>query len=265
MSDMTTPEKVPAVTLPSGAAMPMVGFGTWQLRGRHARDGVRAALAAGYRHIDTATMYGNEEEIGQAIRDSGLDRGDLFITTKIRPADAGREEVVLRASLRKLGTDYVDLWLIHWPKRGGGNQQIWREMLRLQDGGHLRDAGVSNFGTDQLDDLITSSGRTPAVNQVHWSPGRYDAAVLADHAKRGIAFEGYSPLKDTRLNDQALTGIAAAHGVTAAQVVLRWHLEHGITVIPKSAHPDRIAANIDLFGFTLTGEEVAAIDALAGR
>jgi 2,5-diketo-D-gluconate reductase A len=262
---MTTPDKVPAVTLPSGAQMPMVGFGTWQLRGRHARDGVRAALEAGYRHIDTATMYGNEDEIGQAVRDSGLDRSELFITTKIRPADAGREDAVLRSSLRKLGTDYVDLWLIHWPKRGEGNRQIWREVLRLHDGGQVRDAGVSNFSTNQLDDLISSSGRTPAVNQVHWGPRRYDAAVLADHAKRGIAFEGYSPLKDTRLDDAVLTGIAAAHGVTAAQVVLRWHLEHGITVIPKSAHPDRIAANIDLFGFTLAEAEVADIDALARR
>jgi 2,5-diketo-D-gluconate reductase A len=265
MSDMTTPEKVPAVTLPSGAKMPMVGYGTWQLRGRHARDGVRAAFAAGYRHIDTATMYGNEEEIGQAIRDSGLDRGELFLTTKIRPADAGREEQVLRASLRKLGTDYVDLWLIHWPRRGGGNRQIWHDVLRLQDDGHVRDAGVSNFSTDLLDDLITSSGRTPAVNQVHWGPARYDPAVLADHAKRGVAFEGYSPLKDTRLDDPVLTGIAAAHGVTAAQVVLRWHLEHGITVIPKSAHQDRIAANIDIFGFTLTEAEVADIDAMTRR
>ncbi len=262
---MTTPEKVPTVTLASGAHMPMVGLGTWQLRNRHARDAVRAALAAGYRHIDTATMYGNEEEIGQAIRASGLDRSELFLTTKIRPADAGREDAVLRASLRKLGTDYVDLWLIHWPSRGAGNRQIWREVLRLQDEGYVRDAGVSNFSTADLDDVITSSGQTPAVNQVHWSPGRHDPAVLAGHAERGIAFEGYSPLKDTRLDDPALTGIAAAHGVTAAQVVLRWHLEHGITVIPKSARQDRIAANIDLFGFTLTDAEIAAIDGLARR
>jgi 2,5-diketo-D-gluconate reductase A len=172
---------------------------------------------------------------------------------------------VLRASLRKLGTDYLDLWLIHWPSRGGGNRQIWREVLRLQDDGYVRDTGVSNFSTADLDDVITSSGQTPAVNQVHWSPRRYDPAVLAGHAERGIAFEGYSPLKGTRLDDPALTGIAAAHGVTAAQVVLRWHLEHGITVIPKSARQDRIAANIDLFGFALADAEVAAIDGLARR
>jgi 2,5-diketo-D-gluconate reductase A len=265
MRSMTKPADVPAVTLTSGAQMPMIGFGTWQLRGGRARDAVLAALADGYRHIDTATMYGNEEEVGEAIRASGLDRGELFITTKIRPSDAGREERVLRASLSKLGTDYLDLWLQHWPSRSGSNRQMWQELLRLQADGHVRDVGVSNYSTAQLDDVITSSGRAPAVNQIHWNPARYDAAVLADHARRGVAVEGYSPLKDTRLDDPALTRIAAAHDVTPAQVVLRWHLEHDITVIPKSAHPDRIAANIDLLGFRLTEEETAAVDGLARR
>jgi 2,5-diketo-D-gluconate reductase A len=262
---MTSPADVPAVTLPSGAQMPMVGFGTWQLRSDRARDAVLAALAAGYRHIDTATMYKNEEAVGEAVRDSGLDRGELFITTKIRPADAGKEPSVLRGSLRKLGTDYLDLWLQHWPSRSATNRQLWQEMLRLQADGYVRDIGVSNYSTAQLDEVITSSGRAPAVNQVHWNPARYDATVLADHAERGIAVEGYSPLKDTRLGDPVLTRIAAGHGVTPAQVVLRWHLEHDITVIPKSAHPDRIAANIDLAGFRLTAGEMAAIDGLARR
>jgi 2,5-diketo-D-gluconate reductase A len=265
MSSMTKPSDVPAVTLASGAAMPMIGFGTWQLRGRRARDAVLAALAAGYRHIDTATMYGNEDEVGEAIRASEVDRGELFITTKIRPSDAGREARVLDASLRMLGTDYLDLWLQHWPSRSGTNRQMWQEMLRLQGDGRVRDVGVSNYSTVQLDEVIKSSGRAPAVNQIPWDPGRYDPAVLADHAQRGIAVEGYSPLKDTRLDDPVLTRIAAAHGVTPAQVVLRWHLEHDITVIPKSAHPDRIAANIDLLGFRLTASETAAVDGLARR
>lgn len=265
MSCMTQPADVPAATLASSAQMPMIGFGTWRLRGRHAREAVLTALAAGYRHLDTATMYGNEEEVGQAIRDSGLDRGEIFLTTKIRPSDAGSEANVLRASLRKLGTDYLDLWLLHWPARGGANRQIWQDLLRLQADGHVRDVGVSNFSTAQLDDLTKTSGRAPAVNQVHWNPARYDPAVLADHAERGIAVEGYSPLKDTRLSDPVLTEVAAAHGVSSAQVVLRWHLEHGITVIPKSARPDRIAANIDLLGFSLTPAQTAAIDGLAER
>jgi 2,5-diketo-D-gluconate reductase A len=263
---MTEPADVPAVTLASGAQMPMVGFGTWKLRGRAARAGVLAALAAGYRHLDTATMYGNEAEVGQAVRDSGLDRGEVFVTTKIRPSDAGREAAVLRASLRALNTGYLDLWLVHWPPRSAGaSRQIWHELLQLRADGLVRDIGVSNYGLAQLDELITSSGQAPAVNQVHWNPARYDAAVLAGHAERGIAVEGYSPLKDTRLDDPVLTEIAAAHGVTPAHVVLRWHLEHGITVIPKSERPGRIAANIDLFGFRLTDAETVAIDGLAAR
>jgi 2,5-diketo-D-gluconate reductase A len=260
---MTKPADVPAVALTSGAMMPMIGFGTWNLRSHRARDAVLAAFDVGYRHIDTATMYGNEDEVGEAIRASGLDRGELFITTKIRPSDAGREADVLRASLRKLGTDYLDLWLQHWPARGAGNRRIWQEMVKLQASGQIRDIGVSNYSTAELDDVTKSSGRTPAVNQIHWNPARYDPAVLADHAERGIAVEGYSPLKDTRLTDPVLTQIAAAHAVSPAQVVLRWHLEHDITVIPKSAHHDRMAANIDILGFTLTSDEVAAIDGLA--
>jgi 2,5-diketo-D-gluconate reductase A len=262
---MTNPADVPAVTLTSGARMPMIGFGTWKLLADRARDAVLAAFEAGYRHIDTATMYGNEEEVGEAIRASGLDRAELFITTKIRPSDAGREADILRTSLRKLGTDYLDLWLQHWSSGSVTNRQLWQEMVQLQSAGHIRDIGVSNFSTAELDEVTKASGHAPAVNQVHWNPARYDPAVLADHAERGIAFEGYSPLKDTRLDNQVLTEIAAAHGVTTAQVVLRWHLEHDITVIPKSAHPDRIAANIDLLGFALTPEQTAAVDALASR
>jgi 2,5-diketo-D-gluconate reductase A len=262
---MTKPDDVPTVTLPSGAQMPMIGFGTWKLHNRHARDAVLDALSAGYRHIDTATMYGNEDEVGDAIRASGLDRSDLFITTKVRPSDAGREASVLRASLRKLGLDYLDLWLQHWPSRSGTNLSMWRELLAAQASGYARDVGVSNYSTVQLDEVIAASGHAPAVNQVHWNPARYDPAVLSAHAERGVAVEGYSPLKDTRLGDPVLTQIAAAHEVTPAQVVLRWHLEHGITVIPKSAHADRIAANIDLLGFSLTPEQIAAIDGLSRR
>jgi 2,5-diketo-D-gluconate reductase A len=242
----------------------MVGFGTWKLKGLHAREAVLAALAGGYRHLDTASMYANEDEVGQALRDSGLDRAEVFVTTKIRPSEAGHAAAVLRASLRALGTDYLDLWLVHWPPaRAAQSRQLWNELVELQAAGQVRDIGVSNYDLDQLDDLIASSGRAPAVNQIHWNPARYDAAVVAGHEQRGIAVEGYSPLKDTGLDNPVLATIAAAHGVTAAQVVLRWHVEHGITVIPKSAQPGRIKANIDLFGFSLSAGEVASIDALA--
>ncbi len=259
---MTTPSEVPAATLPSGARMPLIGFGTWKLRGHQAHESVLTALRSGYRHLDTATMYGNESDVGKAVRDSGLAREDVFLTTKIRAADAGRARTVLAASLRALDTDYLDLWLIHWPPLVGQGRQLWHDMLAAQAEGLVRDVGVSNYKLGRLDELIKSSGKTPAVNQIPWSPAHYDAAVLAGHAERGITVEGYSPLKNTRLDDPVLTQIAAAHGVSAAQVVLRWHLEHGIAVIPKSAQPARIAANFDLLGFGLTADEVARIDAL---
>jgi len=263
---MTTPGEVPVATLPGGGQMPLIGFGTWKLKGRHAHDAVLCALDTGYRHVDTASMYGNEAEVGRALRDSRIDRADVFVTTKIRPSDAGRAHSVLRASLRALSTEYLDLWLVHWPPhRAGASRQLWNELLEVQAEGLVRDIGVSNYSLAQLDDLISASRRAPAVNQIHWNPARYDAAVLAGHAKRGVAVEGYSPLKDTRLDDPVLAKIAAAHGVTTAQAVLRWHIEHHITVIPKSSQPDRIAANFDLFGFSLTGEEVESIDRLAAR
>lgn len=244
----------------------MVGFGTWQLRGRQAREAVRAALAAGYRHLDTATMYGNEAEVGRAIADSGLDRTELFVTTKIRAGDAGRVRSVLRQSLDGLGTGYLDLWLVHWPpSQPAARRQLWQEMLEVKAEGLARDIGVSNYSLGEVDELIAATGEAPAVNQIDWGPAFYNAGVLASHAERGIAVEGYSPLKNTNLDDPVLAKIAAAHGVTAAQVVLRWHLEHDITVIPKSARPDRIRSNFELFGFSLTAGEVAAIDALGRR
>jgi 2,5-diketo-D-gluconate reductase A len=259
---MTTPSEVPAATLPSGARMPLIGFGTWKLRGHEAQQCVLTALKSGYRHLDTATMYGNESDVGRAVRDSGLPREEVFLTTKIRASDAGRARKVLTASLRALGTDYLDLWLIHWPPLVGQGRQLWQDMLAAQSEGLVRDVGVSNYKLAKLDDLVKSSGTTPAVNQILWSPVQYNAAVLAGHAERGITLEGYSPLKNSKLGDPVLTQIAAAHDVSAAQVVLRWHLEHGVAVIPKSAQPERIAANFDLFGFSLTADEVAKIDAL---
>jgi 2,5-diketo-D-gluconate reductase A len=260
---MISPAEIPAVNLASGR-MPMVGFGTWKLRNDQARDAVLDALAAGYRHLDTATMYANEAEVGQALADSGVDRAEVFVTTKIRPSDAGKERSVLGRSLRALQTDYLDLWLVHWPpSRTADSRQLWNALLEVQAEGLVKDVGVSNYGLPELDDLIRSSSQAPAVNQIDWGPTLFDPRVLAGHAERGIAVEGYSSLKNTDLGNPVLAKIAAAYGVTPAQVVLRWHLEHDITVIPKSARPDRIMANLDLFGFTLTAAEVAGIDGLA--
>ncbi len=260
---MTDVREVPVVTLAGGAVMPMVGFGTWPMRGHQACEAVLRALQAGYRHVDTATMYANEAEVGHALRDSGLPRPEVFLTTKLRASDAGRERQVLSSSLRALGTDYVDLWLVHWPPRGKASVSVWRQFLALRDEGLARAVGVSNYSLRQIDELVEATGEAPAVNQIHWSPRRYDAGLLQGLRQRGVVVEGYSPLKDSNLRDPVLADIAAAHGVTPAQVVLRWNLQHEIVVIPKSADPGRIAANLDLFGFSLEPAEVARIDGLA--
>lgn len=252
---------VEAVKLAAGGAMPLVGFGTWQLRGNQAYDATRYALQVGYRHIDTATTYGNEAEVGRAIRDSGVPREEIFLVTKLPPGNAGRERSTIAASLRALGTDYVDLWLIHWPPRQAG-LPTWREFLAIQSEGLARAVGVSNYDLDQLDLLAEATGAMPAVNQIPWSPHQHDPRVLAGHEQRRVVLEGYSPLKGTRLRHPVLAEIARRHGVTAAQVVLRWHLEHGIPVIPKSAKRERIAANFDLSGFALSADEVARIDGI---
>jgi diketogulonate reductase-like aldo/keto reductase len=250
--------------LPREVPMPMIGFGTWPMRGEMARTAVLSALRAGYRHFDTATMYANEADMGRALRDSGLPRDEVFLTTKLRASEVGRERAVLTGSLRALSTDYVDLWLVHWPPRGAALVSSWRELLSLRDDGLTRAVGVSNYSLSQVDELIAATGEAPAVNQVRWSPRHHDPGLLNGLRQRGVVVEGYSPLKGTKLNDPLLAKIAAAHGVTVAQVVLRWHLEHEIAVIPKSADPDRIAANLDLLRFGLDPAEVASIDSLAG-
>jgi diketogulonate reductase-like aldo/keto reductase len=252
----------PAVSLAGEVQMPLVGFGTWQISGRSGYDAVRKALDVGYRHIDTATMYGNEAEVGRAVRDSGLDRRDIFITTKLPPERAGRERQTITASLRALGTEYVDLWLIHWPPKPAAQVPTWREFIAVQEDGLARTIGVSNYSTGQIDDLVKATGQAPAVNQIRWGPALYDAERLAEHRERGVVLEGYSPFKTTNLRAKVLGEIAAAHGVTPAQVVLRWHIEHEVVVIPKSANPERIESNFDVFGFSLSADEVGRIDAL---
>lgn len=262
---MTQASEIPTVALPGDVRMPLVGFGTWQMRGQRAYEAIGFALEVGYRHIDTATVYGNEAEVGRALRDSGLRRQDVFLTTKLPPRNVGRERQTLAASLRALGTDYVDLWLVHWPPESRALLQVWRELLAVRDDGLARAVGVSNYSTRQLDELIDATRQAPAVNQIPWSPPRYDPQRLADHRRRGVVLEGYSPLRGTNLGDRVLTEIAAGHRVTPAQVVLRWHLEHQIPVIPKSVTRARIATNFDLFGFSLSDQEVRRIDALSTR
>jgi diketogulonate reductase-like aldo/keto reductase len=255
---------IPSLPLAPGVDMPLLGFGTWQIRGGAAYNAVREALEAGYRHLDTATMYGNEAEVGRALADSGVPRDEVFITTKLPPERAGRERATLDASLAALGVDAVDLWLIHWPPRRK-SVPVWRELLAAREQGRARAVGVSNYGVGEIDELIAATGEKPAVNQIRFGPALYDPKLVAEHRERGVVVEGYSPFKTTNLHDPVLTRVAAAHGVDPARVVLRWHLQHEIVVIPKSKTPERIAGNANIDGFQLTADEMTAIDGLAGR
>lgn len=251
-----------SVALHTGRSIPILGFGTWQLRGRRAYDAVRQALDAGYRHLDTATAYGNETEVGRAIRDSGVPREEIFVTTKLPPDDAGRERNTLETSLRNLGLDQVDLWLIHWPPSGGAGTDTWRAFLELRGEGMARDVGVSNYSPAQIETLIDATGEAPAVNQIRWSPAIYDGPRLEHSRRHGVVLEGYSPFRASDLDDPVIGEIAAAHSVTPSQVILRWHLDTGVVVIPKSATPDRIRQNFDVFGFRLDEDEVSRLNAL---
>jgi 2,5-diketo-D-gluconate reductase A len=258
-----TQTAVPTAPLPAGGTMPLLGFGTWQITGRRAYDAVRTALDVGYRHIDTATVYRNEEEVGRALADSGVPRDEVFVTTKV-PPHAGDPRKVLETSLQKLGTDHVDLWLIHWTEGDSIHEDLWRVLLEAQQAGAVRDVGVSNYSLHQIDRLTEAAGEHPAVNQIEWAPTLYDREIARGHAQRGIVLEGYSALKNTDLDDPVLRRIADAHGVSPAQVLLRWHLDHGFVAIPKSVTPERIETNFAVTGFSLSDDEVAEIDGLAG-
>ena len=261
---MTDHPAVPTATapLPSGAGMPLLGFGTWRLSGDDAVRATAQALAAGYRHVDTATIYGNEREVGRAVRDAG---SDVFVTTKVPPDRAGRARETLEQSLEQLGLDAVDLWLVHWPPgdgAAGAGVPLWEQVVAAQGDGLVRDVGVSNYGPEQVDELERATGVRPAVNQVPWSPLRFDRALLEEHRRRGVVLEGYSGLKGGVLDHEVVTGIADRLGRTPAQVLVRWHLQHGVVVIPKSSSAERIRANADVDGFSLDDDDMAALDAL---
>jgi 2,5-diketo-D-gluconate reductase A len=252
------------VSLPADVSMPLVGLGTWQMRGHECTNAVRWALEAGYRHVDTATMYGNEREVGEAVRASGVPRDEVFLTTKLPPGHVGQERRTLEDSLQALGTDHLDLWLVHWPPEAGAGVATWEEFVRVREEGLVRAIGVSNYSLDQIDQLGTVTGVTPAVNQVKWSPLLYDRQFLDGLRARGVVPEGYSPFKGGSLDRPVVRETAERHGVTPGQVVVRWHLQHGVVVIPKSSRQERIVANADVDAFALDDEEMAALDALGG-
>jgi diketogulonate reductase-like aldo/keto reductase len=247
--------------LADGNRLPMLGLGVWQVPdGPACVNAVRWALELGYRHIDTAQAYGNEESVGQALRESGVPREDVFITTKFYPA---RSDPVAEAeqSLRRLGVDQIDLYLVHWPQRGP--VWAWPGMERARERGLARSIGVSNFTAADLDQVIAAGSVPPAVNQVQFSPFEYRRALVAACARHAIAAEAYSPLGTGRhLSDKTVLRVAERAGRTPAQVLLRWCLQQGIPVIPKSAHRERIAENAQIFDFTLSGADVADLGTL---
>jgi 2,5-diketo-D-gluconate reductase A len=252
----------PAAQLTSGR-MPLLGFGTWQIRNSDAPRATADALEAGYRHIDTATAYRNESGIGKALASAVLPRESVFVTTKLPPDHAGRERRTLADSLSKLGLDYVDLWLVHWPPNGRAAPRVWEQFVLAQQDGLAKAIGVSNYSLDQIDELTQVTGVAPQVNQIRWGPPLYNRNVVAELERRRVVLEGYSPFKVSNLKDPTLVSIAAEHDATTAQIIVAWHVAHGFVVIPKSVRPERIAANAAGVRIELTAEEVAAIDGLS--
>ncbi|MFV8132091.1 aldo/keto reductase [Streptomyces syringium] len=262
--------KVPSITLNNGVEMPQLGFGVWQVPDDEATAAVSEALAAGYRSIDTAAIYENEVGTGKALAASGIARDELFVTTKLwnSASETWTRESVLRefdASLAKLGLDYVDLYLIHWPRAVRDDYlTILRTFAEIAESGRAKAVGVSNFQPAHLERVIAETSVVPAVNQIELHPNFPQAELRALHARHGIATEAWSPLGQGKdlLADPVIDRIAAKHGRTAAQIVLRWHLQLGNVAIPKSVTPSRIRENIDVFGFELDDEDLTAIAGL---
>lgn len=257
---------VPTITLNNGSVMPQLGFGVWQVPDDGAASAVGTALEAGYRSIDTAAIYENERGTGQGIASSGVPRDEIFLTTKLWNAEQGHDSTLraFDASLEKLGTDYVDLYLIHWPMPGVDKYaESWKAFEKIHSDGRAKAIGVSNFHPPHLQRLFDETGTVPAVNQIELHPHLQQSGPRAFHAEHGIATEAWSPLGQGKelLHEPELTAIAGKHGKTAAQVVLRWHVQIGNVVIPKSVTPSRIRENIDVFDFEL---DAGDLDAIAG-
>lgn len=255
------------ITLNNSVVMPQVGFGVWQVPDDEAYAAVTEAFNAGYRSIDTARIYENEEGVGRAIADSGLPREELFITTKLWNTDHARDDALraFDASLSRLGLEYVDLYLMHWPMPGVNKYvEAWQAMEEIHADGRAKAIGASNFTVETLNRLLKETGTVPAVNQIELHPYLAQAEMRAFHAEHGITTEAWSPLGQGKglLDDPALTPIAEKLGKSPAQVVLRWHLQSGNIVIPKSVTPARIKENIDVFGFELDAADMRRIDAL---
>ncbi|MER6441773.1 aldo/keto reductase [Streptomyces sp. NPDC001185] len=257
---------VPALTLNNAVRIPQLGFGTFQIPPGETRDTTLAALEAGYRHIDTAEMYGNEKEVGQAVRDSGLDRDEVFVTSKLNNGAHAYDDALqaFDRTMEDLGLDRLDLFLIHWPLPGRGDfVETWKAMEEIYRSGRTKAIGVSNFQPHHLRRLLEESEVVPAVNQVEVHPYLTQGDVRAFGAEHDIATEAWSPIAQGKvLDDPTINRIAERVGRTAAQVTLRWHIQRGDIVFPKSVTPKRIAENLDLFDFELTEGDMREISAL---
>ena len=266
---MTSPSittSIPSVVLNNGVRMPQLGFGVFQVSDDDTTAAVSHALAAGYRSIDTAAIYGNEAGTGRAIAASGINRDELFVASKLWVADLGYDAALAAfdASLDRLGLDYLDLYLIHWPAPATDNYlDSWRALEQLLADGKVKAIGVSNFLPEHLQKIIDLGGTVPAVNQVELHPALQQRDLAAFNTTHGIATEAWSPLaQGAVLADPAVVAIAERHGVSPAQAILRWHLQQGRVIIPKSVTPQRIRENLDVFDFELTTNELSVIDGL---
>jgi 2,5-diketo-D-gluconate reductase A len=258
---------VPTRTLNSGHEIPVLGLGTYPMNGAEGTAAIAQAISLGYRLLDTAASYENEQAVGEAIRSSGVDRRELFVTTKLRGSDHGREKTraAVSASLDRLGLDYLDLYLIHWPlPRLGRYVESYETMLEIAAAGLIRSVGVSNFKPAHIAALVDTTGVTPAVDQIELSPALPRRETVAYLEGAGVVTQAWTPLGPGRqvLGSAAVTAIADAHGVTPAQVVLRWEVQQGIVTIPKSSDADRQRSNLDIFGFSLDDAEMAAVAGL---
>lgn len=259
---------VPTLALNDGATIPQLGFGVFRVDPDETERIVSDALEVGYRHIDTAAVYGNEAGVGRAIEASGIPRDELFITTKLWNSDQGTQSAfdAIDLSLEKLGLSHVDLYLIHWPVPSRDLYlETWLALEKIKESGKTRSIGVSNFRATELDRLIAGSSTVPVVNQIELHPAFTQSELRAADAARKIVTESWGPLGHARVDLMGLgpvTAAANAHDVTPAQAILRWHIQHGLVVIPKSNHRERMAENFDIFGFELTDGEMAAIDSL---
>jgi diketogulonate reductase-like aldo/keto reductase len=259
-------EKVPTITLRDGAEIPQLGFGVFQVPPEDTADVTTRALQAGYRHVDTASAYGNEAGVGQALQAAGLERDEVFVTTKCFNDQQGHEQAwqALRESLDRLELDYVDLYLIHWPVPSRGLYvETWKAFIEMQEQGLTRSIGVSNFQPAHLRDIIEQTDVTPVVNQIELHPRFQQHGLRRGHEELGIVTEAWSPLaQGAVLDDPAIVEIAEAHDRTPGQVVIRWHLQLGNVVFPKSVTQERIEQNFDVFGFHLSDDEMERIDEL---